>query len=132
MPFVPCTAAVLHRLHSTKPCVLRQAERVAAYNEKKSKKAALIAKSSVLLDVKPWDDETDMAELEKQVRTVVMDGLLWGAGERQGHARLPSNYRRPSLLRCYITRPVRAYLKIGAPSVPLGFSRAVWVYCALN
>merc|ERR1712113_800370 len=30
------------------------------YHEKKSKKPALIAKTSVLLDVKPWDDETDM------------------------------------------------------------------------
>merc|ERR1712045_846536 len=34
-------------------------ERLAAYAEKKSKKPALIAKTSVLLDVKPWDDETD-------------------------------------------------------------------------
>lgn len=32
-------------------------ERLSAYNAKKSKKPALIAKSSVLLDVKPWDDE---------------------------------------------------------------------------
>ena len=40
---------------------------------------AIIAKSSVLLDVKPWDDETDMAVLEKEVRTIVMDGLVWGA-----------------------------------------------------
>ena len=30
---------------------------------KKSKKAALIAKKSVLLDVKPWDDEPAMAEI---------------------------------------------------------------------
>ncbi|KAF0300216.1 Elongation factor 1-delta [Amphibalanus amphitrite] len=58
-----------------------KAERVAAYAAKKSKKPALIAKSSVLLDVKPWDDETDMAELEKVVRTIEMDGLLWGAGK---------------------------------------------------
>merc|ERR1712048_504623 len=35
-------------------------ERLKAYHEKKSKKPALIAKTSVLLDVKPWDDETDM------------------------------------------------------------------------
>ena len=55
-----------------------KAERVAAYAEKKSKKPALIAKSSILLDVKPWDDETDMKELERLTRTVVMDGLLWG------------------------------------------------------
>lgn len=32
-----------------------------------------------MLDVKPWDDETDMKELEKQVRTIIMDGLVWGA-----------------------------------------------------
>ena len=56
-------------------------ERVAAYSAKKSKKPALIAKSSVLLDVKPWDDETDMKEMEKAVRTIVMDGLLWGASK---------------------------------------------------
>lgn len=35
-------------------------ERLKAYAEKKSKKPALIAKSSIVLDVKPWDDETDM------------------------------------------------------------------------
>ena len=36
--------------------------------------------SSVVLfvDVKPWDDETDMKEMENQVRTIEMDGLLWG------------------------------------------------------
>jgi len=38
-------------------------------------------KSSVLLDVKPWDDETDMAKLEAAVRNVKMDGLLWGASK---------------------------------------------------
>lgn len=58
-----------------------KAERVKAYSEKKSKKPALIAKSSVLLDVKPWDDETDMKEMEKNVRTIVMDGMLWGASK---------------------------------------------------
>lgn len=58
-----------------------KAERVAAYTAKKSKKPALIAKSSVLLDVKPWDDETDMAAMEKNVRTIEMDGLLWGASK---------------------------------------------------
>ncbi|MGH0165879.1 UNVERIFIED_CONTAM: hypothetical protein FKN15_049986 [Acipenser sinensis] len=48
---------------------------------KKSKKPALIAKSSILLDVKPWDDETDMAKLEACVRTIQMDGLLWGSSK---------------------------------------------------
>merc|ERR1711933_129853 len=62
-----------------------KAERVAAYNEckaaKEAKKGVLIAKSNILLDVKPWDDETDMAELEKEVRKIETDGLLWGASK---------------------------------------------------
>merc|ERR1712127_831750 len=56
-------------------------ERVKAYTEKKAKKPALIAKSSILLDVKPWDDETDMAAIEKIVRKITMEGLLWGASK---------------------------------------------------
>lgn len=58
-----------------------KAERVAAYAAKKSTKPALIAKSNIILDVKPWDDETDMAKLEECVRSVQMDGLLWGASK---------------------------------------------------
>lgn len=42
---------------------------------------ALIAKSSISLDVKPWDDETDLAEMEKLVRSIEMDGLLWGTSK---------------------------------------------------
>lgn len=62
-----------------------KAERIKAYNERKeakeAKKGALVAKSNIILDVKPWDDETDMAELERQVREIETDGLLWGAGK---------------------------------------------------
>lgn len=118
-------------------------ERVAAYTAKKSKselgllwswssslpllgdiavcafsaEAAVVAKSSIILDVKPWDDETgvfcrvhglvgrvhrqvwwwgvwppcmlicpsltaaDMADVERAVRTIEADGLLWGQGK---------------------------------------------------
>ncbi|XP_055534969.1 probable elongation factor 1-beta [Wyeomyia smithii] len=56
-------------------------ERLAAYNAKKSKKPVLIAKSSIILDVKPWDDETDMKAMETSVRSIEMDGLLWGAAK---------------------------------------------------
>jgi len=56
-------------------------QRLAEYAAKKQKKPGVIAKSNVILDVKPWDDETDMAELEKCVRSVVMDGLLWGVSK---------------------------------------------------
>lgn len=74
-------------------------ERLAAYNAKKSKsisiitlsrkqiliyfflEPALIAKSNIILDVKPWDDETDMVAMEAAVRKIEMDGLLWGAAK---------------------------------------------------
>eukprot|EP00111_Clytia_hemisphaerica_P001744 TCONS_00004917-protein len=56
-------------------------ERVKKYNDKKSKKPALIAKSSILLDIKPWDDETDLKEMERLVKTIEMDGLVWGAAK---------------------------------------------------
>ncbi|EAT47998.1 AAEL000951-PB [Aedes aegypti] len=64
-----------------KPAAKLKEERLAAYNAKKSKKPALIAKSSIILDVKPWDDETDMNEMQKNVRSIEMDGLLWGAAK---------------------------------------------------
>lgn len=60
-----------------------KAERLAAYAEKKSKKPALIAKSNVILDIKPWDDETDLGEMEKAIRTIEGDGLLWGKAEKK-------------------------------------------------
>lgn len=41
----------------------------------------LIAKSNVILDVKPWDDETDMKQMEQEVRKITTDGLLWGAAK---------------------------------------------------
>jgi len=58
---------------------IKKEQLIAAYNAKKSKKPALIPKSSILLDVKPWDDETDMVEMEKMVRTIKLDGLVWAA-----------------------------------------------------
>ncbi|XP_062280843.1 uncharacterized protein LOC133985261 [Scomber scombrus] len=56
-------------------------QRLKEYADKKAKKPGLIAKSSILLDVKPWDDETDMAKLEECVRSVQADGLLWGSSK---------------------------------------------------
>ncbi|XP_010419794.1 PREDICTED: elongation factor 1-beta 1 [Camelina sativa] len=54
-------------------------ERQAA--KKDTKKAKESGKSSVLLEVKPWDDETDMKKLEEAVRSVQMPGLTWGASK---------------------------------------------------
>jgi len=53
-------------------------ERVAAKASAKKKESG---KSSVLMDVKPWDDETDMKKLEEAVRSVQMEGLTWGASK---------------------------------------------------
>merc|ERR1712136_312413 len=74
-------------------------ERVAAYAARKEKKPALIAKSNIILDVKPWDDETDMKEVEAQVlrlKLMVFSGALpnwchWPMESR--------NYRFPLLLK---------------------------------
>lgn len=33
------------------------------------------------MDVKPWDDETDMKQMEVEVRKIVSEGLLWGAAK---------------------------------------------------
>lgn len=33
------------------------------------------------MEVKPWDDETDMAALEAAVRAIEQDGLVWGASK---------------------------------------------------
>jgi len=56
-------------------------ERLKAYAAKKQAKPGPIAKSSIIFDVKPWDDETDLSEMEKQVRSIQMDGLVWGASK---------------------------------------------------
>lgn len=56
-------------------------ERLQAYAAKKSNKPTVVAKSMVKLEVKPWDDETNLAEMEKCVRSIEMDGLVWGQCE---------------------------------------------------
>jgi elongation factor 1-beta len=58
-----------------------KAERVAAYAAKKATKPKTAAKSVVTFEVKPWDDETDMVALENAVRSIEMDGLVWGASK---------------------------------------------------
>lgn len=54
-------------------------ERLAEYAAKKAGKAKPAAKSIVTMDVKPWDDETDLNELVENVKAIEMDGLTWGA-----------------------------------------------------
>jgi elongation factor 1-beta len=68
-----------------------KAERIAAYNARKSakedKKGKVIAKSNIILDIKPWDDETDMDKMLECAKTIEKDGLVWGA-----HKLVPVGY----------------------------------------
>uniref|UniRef100_A0A915PQN6 Uncharacterized protein n=1 Tax=Setaria digitata TaxID=48799 RepID=A0A915PQN6_9BILA len=57
------------------------AARLKAYEEKKAKKPAAVAKSNIIFDVKPWDDSIEIADIERNIRTVEMDGLVWGAAK---------------------------------------------------
>lgn len=54
-------------------------EREAAKKASSKKKES--GKSSVLMDIKPWDDDTDMKKLEEAVRSIEMPGLFWGASK---------------------------------------------------
>ncbi|XP_041450632.1 probable elongation factor 1-delta isoform X2 [Drosophila obscura] len=65
----------------TKEAVRIREERLAAYKAKKSNKAIIVAKSSLILDVKPWDDETDLLAMEIEIRKIALEGLLWGASK---------------------------------------------------
>lgn len=52
-----------------------------AYEEKKAKKPAGVAKSNIIFDVKPWDDTVDLLEVEKEIRSLEKDGLVWGTSK---------------------------------------------------
>ena len=59
--------------------VAEREKRLAEYKKKKEGKTKPAAKSIVTMDVKPWDDETDMNDLVQGVLAISMDGLVWGA-----------------------------------------------------
>ncbi|KAL1862188.1 hypothetical protein Plec18167_001027 [Paecilomyces lecythidis] len=64
------------------PEVVKEREaRLAEYKKKKEGKPKPAAKSIVTLEVKPWDDETNLEELEANVRAIEKDGLVWGASK---------------------------------------------------
>ncbi|KAG8340953.1 EF 1 guanine nucleotide exchange domain [Trypanosoma vivax] len=44
----------------------------------KSSKKVVIAKSSILFDIKPWDDTVNLEELAGKLHAIERDGLLWG------------------------------------------------------
>ncbi|PYH44391.1 translation elongation factor 1 subunit beta [Aspergillus saccharolyticus JOP 1030-1] len=62
--------------------VRQREERLAEYKKKKEAKGPKpAAKSIVTLEVKPWDDETNLEELEANVRAIEKEGLVWGASK---------------------------------------------------
>jgi len=61
--------------------VAEREKRLAEYKKKKEGKTKPAAKSIITLDVKPWDDETDMEELKSNVLAIQMDGLVWGGNK---------------------------------------------------
>ncbi|KAL4786064.1 hypothetical protein BJX76DRAFT_355476 [Aspergillus varians] len=62
--------------------VRQREERLAEYKKKKEAKGPKpAAKSIVTMEVKPWDDETSLTEMEANVRAIEKDGLVWGASK---------------------------------------------------
>lgn len=63
-------------------------ERLKEYAAKKAAKGPKpAAKSLVTLEVKPWDDETDLEQMLANVKSVQQDGLVWGS-----HQWIPVGY----------------------------------------
>ncbi|CAK9299358.1 unnamed protein product [Gordionus sp. m RMFG-2023] len=56
-------------------------QRLAMYAQRKSQKTQIIAKSSIVLDVKPWDTDTDMNKIDDKVRSIKTEGLVWGKSQ---------------------------------------------------
>ncbi|GET92176.1 translation elongation factor 1-beta, putative [Leishmania tarentolae] len=46
--------------------------------EKKKAKKEVIAKSSILFDIKSWDDTVDLEALAQKLHAIHRDGLIWG------------------------------------------------------
>lgn len=46
--------------------------------EKKKEKKVVIAKSSILMDIKAWEDTVDLEALAKKLKAIQRDGLIWG------------------------------------------------------
>jgi elongation factor 1-beta len=59
--------------------IMRIAAEAKAAKEAKGK--VVIAKSAVVLDIKPWDDSVDLKALEEKIRTIEMEGLEWKSSE---------------------------------------------------
>jgi len=61
----------------------RRAQEALAKAHAKNAAKGLVAKSVVIIDVKPWEDTTDLDELEKKIRELQIDGLEWKAAQKK-------------------------------------------------
>jgi len=59
----------------------RRAQEQLAKTTAKHAAQGVIMKSAIVLDVKPWEDTTDLVELERLIRAITMDGLEWKAAK---------------------------------------------------
>jgi elongation factor 1-beta len=50
-------------------------------DKENKKKEGPIGKSSILIDIKPWDDETSIDDMESAVRSIDKEGLTWQASK---------------------------------------------------
>jgi len=59
----------------------RRAQEQLAKTAAKQAEKGIVMKSAVVIDVKPWEDTTDLVELERLIRQIEMDGLEWKAAK---------------------------------------------------
>ncbi|XP_063695262.1 elongation factor 1-delta-like [Bolinopsis microptera] len=81
-------------------------KKVADAAAKKDAKPARVLKSNVVLDIKPWDDETDLGEMEKQVRSIAMQGLVWGDCK---HVEIGFGIKKLRMSTCIVDEDVGLY-----------------------
>ncbi|OAA58144.1 Translation elongation factor EF1B/ribosomal protein S6 [Cordyceps fumosorosea ARSEF 2679] len=72
-----------------------EANRLAEDRKRRAARPSATAKSKLLLEVIPWEEEVDLALMEGAVRSIERDGLAWGTSEflpaRHGKKKLHIN-----------------------------------------
>lgn len=60
----------------------KKAAEARAAAAKKTQKPKPVERSQLVIEIKPWEAETDLLELAKKIREVEIDGLVWGEGQK--------------------------------------------------
>ncbi|GMF13796.1 unnamed protein product [Phytophthora lilii] len=58
------------------------AKRAEAAKAAKKEKKKPVERSQVVIEVKPWEAETDLEELAKKIKALPVEGLTWGEGHK--------------------------------------------------